>query len=107
MSKIQIMNELLNELRKGGPGSGNHGHAGRPGKQGGSTTGNIKGMKPGTRFRPNEWGGEVEVIQRKNLYGVPGYMVKSPSALPGQMGSYPMFMPDKHITRLKITEPKE
>lgn len=98
MSKIRIMNELLNELRKGGPGSGNHGHAGRPGKKGGSASGEVSGLKPGVQFRPNDYGPLVEVVKRKSLYGEPGYIVRSPGT------SREMFIPDKHITNLKIKE---
>ena len=39
-NKIQILSEFLN----GGKGSGNWGHAGRPGKRGGSGKGSIKGI---------------------------------------------------------------
>lgn len=46
---------------KGGPGSGNHGHGGRPGKEGGSTptgrhvpegAGNVAGATPNVKFQP-------------------------------------------------------
>lgn len=39
MTEEQVIALFTTEVEKGGPGSGNHGHSGRPGKHGGSSSG--------------------------------------------------------------------
>lgn len=52
---------VLGEVVKGGPGSGNHGHAGRPGERGGSTPKGTMRL-PKLKLAPND-GKRVDVIR--------------------------------------------
>lgn len=52
--QAKVLREALGRMKEGGPGSGHHGHAGRPGKRGGSLPGKGKGA-PTAAFDKEAW----------------------------------------------------
>lgn len=62
--------------QKGGPGSGHHGHAGRPGQRGGSAPG--KGRGSATWRRKEEWAANLTEAEKTALFhwGQTGYGIR-------------------------------
>jgi hypothetical protein len=106
MSKLTLKDVLKMKMKlQGGPGSGNFGHAGRPGKVGGSQKDdfgdyNREGFHYGFRAEENEWGEKLEVSEdmKKRGWKVSHNPYYSDTAVLSKNGRIAMVSRDPHTT---------
>lgn len=76
---------LLREENKGGPGSGHHGHVGRPGKRGGSAPGHGPSFSPDAARDARRAEGHYDVVSETDTEGAKKLLTQ---------GIEPTFKPD-------------
>jgi hypothetical protein len=76
MDSLDSTKEFMDLIMKGGPGSGNFGHAGRPGKRGGSSSGGSF-RSGGVTFDPHKENDEIKALKEMHKDVTPEKVVLS------------------------------